>query len=142
MLLQEWLDQDAPIIGRMSGEDVYWSSLLACCEMLHAGITTFADMFFFEGFDVGATDPFPAFDERIGNLRYLPKSAEEIEPSSAPTRMSMLQAKQRLVELLGRALTMEEGDALRARYDGWMTAAEVEDEAEKLRARAARAEES
>jgi 5-methylthioadenosine/S-adenosylhomocysteine deaminase len=50
MLLQEWLDQDAPVLGRMGGEDVYWSALLACCEMLHAGVTTFADMFFFESF--------------------------------------------------------------------------------------------
>lgn len=48
MLLQEWLERDAPILGRMTPEDVYWSSLLACCEMLHAGITTFADMFFDE----------------------------------------------------------------------------------------------
>ena len=32
----------------MTGEDVYWASLLACCEMLHAGVTTFADMFFHE----------------------------------------------------------------------------------------------
>ncbi len=48
MLLQEWLEQDAPILRRMTAEDVYWSSLLACCEMLHAGVTTFADMFLFE----------------------------------------------------------------------------------------------
>jgi 5-methylthioadenosine/S-adenosylhomocysteine deaminase len=48
MLLQEWLEQDAPILRRMTAEDVYWSSMLACCEMLHAGITTFADMFLFE----------------------------------------------------------------------------------------------
>jgi len=48
MLLREWLEQDAPIIGRMTPKDVYWSSLLACCEMLHAGVTTFADMFFNE----------------------------------------------------------------------------------------------
>ncbi len=48
VLLQEWLEEDAPILGRMTPEDVYWSSLLACCEMLHAGVTTFADMFFYE----------------------------------------------------------------------------------------------
>ena len=48
MLLQEWLAEDAPKIGRMTPEDVYWSSLLACCEMLRAGVTIFADMFFNE----------------------------------------------------------------------------------------------
>lgn len=48
MLLQEWLERDAPIISRMTAEDVYWSSLLACCEMLRAGITTFSDMFLYE----------------------------------------------------------------------------------------------
>jgi len=48
MLLQEWLDRDAPILARMTPEDIYWSSMLACCEMLHAGITTFCDMFFRE----------------------------------------------------------------------------------------------
>jgi 5-methylthioadenosine/S-adenosylhomocysteine deaminase len=48
MPLQEWLERDAPIMQRMTPEDVYWSSLLACCEMLHAGVTTFADMFFHE----------------------------------------------------------------------------------------------
>lgn len=45
MLLQEWLEQDAPVLSRMTPEDTYWSSMLACCEMLHAGVTTFADMF-------------------------------------------------------------------------------------------------
>ena len=29
MLLQEWLDQDAPIISSMTGDDVYWAALLA-----------------------------------------------------------------------------------------------------------------
>jgi 5-methylthioadenosine/S-adenosylhomocysteine deaminase len=48
MLLQEWLDQDAPIINSMTGDDVYWAAKLACCEMLHAGVTVFADMFFHE----------------------------------------------------------------------------------------------
>ena len=48
MLLQEWLDQDAPIISSMTAEDVYWAAKLACCEMLHAGVTIFADMFFHE----------------------------------------------------------------------------------------------
>ena len=48
MLLREWLAQDVPIIARMTAEDVYWSSLLACCEMLRAGVTTFVDMFFHE----------------------------------------------------------------------------------------------
>ena len=48
MLLQEWLDQDSPIISSMTADDVYWAAKLACCEMLHAGITIFADMFFHE----------------------------------------------------------------------------------------------
>ena len=48
MLLQEWLDQDAPIISSMTADDVYWAAMVACCEMLHAGVTIFADMFFHE----------------------------------------------------------------------------------------------
>ena len=48
MLLQEWLDNDTPFLMRMTPEDVYWSSMLACCEMLHAGITIFSDMFLHE----------------------------------------------------------------------------------------------
>jgi 5-methylthioadenosine/S-adenosylhomocysteine deaminase len=48
--LQEWLnDYIFPLEKKFLSEDfVYWSTLLACYEMVQSGITTFADMYFFE----------------------------------------------------------------------------------------------
>ncbi len=48
MLLMPWLTEKIwPLEARLTGEDVYWGTLLACCEMLRAGVTAFADMYFF-----------------------------------------------------------------------------------------------
>ncbi len=48
MTLMPWLTEKIwPVEARLSGEDVYWGTLLACVEMLRAGVTTFADMYFF-----------------------------------------------------------------------------------------------
>jgi len=48
MPLMEWLTQKIwPTEARLRAEDVYWGAMLACVEMLRAGITTFADMYFF-----------------------------------------------------------------------------------------------
>jgi 5-methylthioadenosine/S-adenosylhomocysteine deaminase len=45
--LQEWLETKIfPIEARLSAEDVYWGTLLACMEMIRSGTTTFADMYF------------------------------------------------------------------------------------------------
>ena len=46
MPLQAWLAWVAPYGGRYDEEDVYWGALLAVCQMLRAGVTTFADMYF------------------------------------------------------------------------------------------------
>jgi len=46
--LQEWLETKIfPIEARLTAEDVYWGTLLACIEMIRSGTTTFADMYFF-----------------------------------------------------------------------------------------------
>lgn len=48
--LHEWLtDYIFPLEKKVLNEDfVYWSTLLSCYEMLQSGVTTFADMYFFE----------------------------------------------------------------------------------------------
>ncbi len=46
MRLHPWLAWVAPYGGRYDEEDVYWGALLAVCQMLRAGVTTFADMYF------------------------------------------------------------------------------------------------
>ncbi|MCL4459461.1 MAG: amidohydrolase [Chloroflexi bacterium] len=46
MRLQEWLEWGAPYITKMTPDDLYWAVLLSAAEMIKAGITTFADMFF------------------------------------------------------------------------------------------------
>jgi 5-methylthioadenosine/S-adenosylhomocysteine deaminase len=45
--LQEWLeDKIWPLEAKMTAEDIYWGTLLAIVEMLKAGVTAFADMYF------------------------------------------------------------------------------------------------
>ena len=46
--LWEWLQEHIwPAEAKLEAEDVYWGTLLACIEMLKAGVTTFVDMYFF-----------------------------------------------------------------------------------------------
>jgi len=44
--LFEWLDWTGYYQKRMTPEDAYWSVMLAAAEMIRAGVTTFADMYF------------------------------------------------------------------------------------------------
>jgi len=44
--LFDWLDWTGRHQKKMGPEDAYWSVMLAAAEMIRAGITTFADMFF------------------------------------------------------------------------------------------------
>ena len=47
--LMDWLENHIfPAERRMSGEWVYWGTLLACAEMILSGTTTFCDMYLFE----------------------------------------------------------------------------------------------
>ncbi len=48
--LQQWLNNYIfPLEKKILSEDfVYWSTVLACYEMIQSGITCFADMYFFE----------------------------------------------------------------------------------------------
>ena len=46
--LQRWLEEMIwPAEAKLDGDDVYWGTLLAICEMLKGGTTTFTDMYFF-----------------------------------------------------------------------------------------------
>jgi len=45
--LMQWLTEKIwPVEEKLEGEDVYWGTLLCCLEMIRAGTTTFADMYF------------------------------------------------------------------------------------------------
>ncbi|MGB9701083.1 MAG: amidohydrolase family protein, partial [Thermodesulfobacteriota bacterium] len=47
--LMEWLTKYIfPAESKSDGEQVYWSTLLACAEMIRSGTTTFCDMYLFE----------------------------------------------------------------------------------------------
>ncbi len=44
--LMEWLSEKIwPFEGKMTGEDIYWGTLLACLEMIKSGTTCFGDMY-------------------------------------------------------------------------------------------------
>ncbi len=46
--LKEWLEEKIwPVEENLDGDDIYWGTLLAICEMLKGGTTTFTDMYFF-----------------------------------------------------------------------------------------------
>lgn len=48
MPLMEWLNNRIwPLEAKLTGDDIYWGTKLAVIEMLKAGITAFADMYFF-----------------------------------------------------------------------------------------------
>ncbi len=48
--LMDWLENHIfPAERRLTGEWVYWGTLLACAEMILSGTTTFCDMYLFEG---------------------------------------------------------------------------------------------
>lgn len=45
--LMEWLETRIwPLEARLTGEDIYWGSMLCIAEMIKSGTTTFADMYF------------------------------------------------------------------------------------------------
>lgn len=46
--LMEWLETKIwPLEAKLTGEDVYWGTMLAIVEMIKSGTTCFADMYFF-----------------------------------------------------------------------------------------------
>lgn len=48
LALQEWLTKKIfPTENGLTGDDVYWGTMLACIEMAKSGCTSFADMYFF-----------------------------------------------------------------------------------------------
>jgi 5-methylthioadenosine/S-adenosylhomocysteine deaminase len=48
MILQDWLqDRIWPAEAKLTGDDIYWGTRLACLEMIRTGTTAFNDMYFF-----------------------------------------------------------------------------------------------
>jgi 5-methylthioadenosine/S-adenosylhomocysteine deaminase len=48
MFLHDWLSQKIwPLEAKLTGDDVYWGTKLACLEMIKSGTTAFNDMYFF-----------------------------------------------------------------------------------------------
>src|SRR5690606_27573653 len=46
--LMQWLQEKIwPAEAHLTGDDVYWGTLTAAAEQIRAGVTTFADMYFF-----------------------------------------------------------------------------------------------
>jgi 5-methylthioadenosine/S-adenosylhomocysteine deaminase len=46
--LMDWLQNKIwPVEDKLTGEDIYWGTMLANLEMIKSGTTTFADMYFF-----------------------------------------------------------------------------------------------
>lgn len=46
--LQVWLNEKIwPVEANLTGDDVYWGTMLAIVEMVRAGVTTFGDMYFY-----------------------------------------------------------------------------------------------
>jgi 5-methylthioadenosine/S-adenosylhomocysteine deaminase len=46
--LKAWLEEKIwPIEEHLTSDDIYWGALLAICEMIRGGTTTFKDMYFF-----------------------------------------------------------------------------------------------
>ena len=55
--LMEWLNQSIfPAESKTNPDQVYWSSMLSCAEMIRSGTTTFCDMYLFEQEVAKATD--------------------------------------------------------------------------------------
>lgn len=48
LALEEWLTRHIfPMEQRLTGQEVYWGTLLACAEMIKNGVTSFIDMYLF-----------------------------------------------------------------------------------------------
>lgn len=48
MPLMEWLETRIwPLEARLTGDDIYWGTMLAVAEMIRSGTTCFSDMYFF-----------------------------------------------------------------------------------------------
>jgi 5-methylthioadenosine/S-adenosylhomocysteine deaminase len=55
--LDKWLTEHIfPAETKLSGEAVFWGTMLACAEMIKNGVTSFCDMYLFQREAAGATD--------------------------------------------------------------------------------------
>jgi 5-methylthioadenosine/S-adenosylhomocysteine deaminase len=79
MLLQPWLAWLIPHQIRMTAEDVYWSSMLACLQQLRHGVTTAADMIY-------AADPTAQAMAESGLRGVVSYSLMESDPTGADDR--------------------------------------------------------
>ncbi len=53
--LKQWLEQKIwPAERKLSDDDIYWGTKLACLEMIKTGTTCFNDMYWFQGASIQA----------------------------------------------------------------------------------------
>ena len=78
----DWLqDKIWPMENHLTGNDVYWGSLLGIAEMIRTGTTAFADMYFF----MEATARAVAYRESV--LRYQGALPGLPQPMAKPVLM-------------------------------------------------------
>lgn len=103
MPLMEWLETKIwPLEAKLTGEDVYWGTMLAITEMIRSGTTCFADMYFF-------MDQVAQAVEKSGIRAVLSRGMVGVGPSAelALTESSELvgkwhrRAKKRITVMLG-----------------------------------------
>ncbi|MGE5529951.1 MAG: amidohydrolase [Patescibacteria group bacterium] len=81
--LQEWLSEKIwPAEAGLTGEHVYWGTLLAALEMLRTGTTTFADMYF-------RTDDVARAVEESGMRAALSYGMIGLDPAKAERELAM-----------------------------------------------------
>lgn len=100
MPLKPWLEEKIwPIEMKLTGEDVYWGSMLGIVEMLRAGVTCFNDMYhFFEDGTRAAVD---------GGIRALPSGVllgfvgDPLENLKKAVEFALRSRTERITPMLG-----------------------------------------
>jgi 5-methylthioadenosine/S-adenosylhomocysteine deaminase len=106
MPLEPWLSWLIPVQARMTPDDLYWSTQLACLEQIRHGITTFADMLALQAACAPAI-------EAAGLRAVLSASVMESDPT-APIMTPGLERLERSVEF-AQAWDGRAGGRVRAR---------------------------
>jgi len=77
--LDRWLNEYIwPLEARLNDDYVYWSSMLACMELVRSGATTFLDMYFWEKLTLEAAEKVgirPIFTPRHHRKAWMGKSS-------------------------------------------------------------------
>ena len=157
--LHQWLnDKIWPLEAKLTSEDVYWGTKLACLEMIKSGTVAFNDMYFFmesaadavidmgmKGvlsygmIDLGDRDKLESeMDKTMDFISYL-EGKENVEPALGPhsvytvsedglSRCSELSKKMGIPIHLHLAETKKEMDDFRSQYPGYKNITDYLDE--------------